>query len=103
MADAKYSRIRLRGGLDQLERWSAAAGQADQNAVYEVLFAVCDGSVFWAYLTVDDRRAPGELFVLVRTDTVVKVRLAETDAFDIVYIGAAGEAPGYERGIDRSA
>jgi Family of unknown function (DUF6235) len=94
--------IRLESGLDGLEEWSAAAGQAEQNAVYKALFSIVDGSVFRTYVTAGDVREPDEFFILVRDELVLKVRLQYPDAFGIVYIGPARDAPGYGLGIGRA-
>lgn len=90
--------MRLDAGLDWIERWSPTAGQAAQNALYKALFAIADGSVFSAYLTIADLDEAEEFFVLVRGDLVLKVRLGYPDAFGIVFIGPMREAPG--RGLD---
>jgi hypothetical protein len=90
--------IRLESGLDWVEEWSASAGQAQQNALYKALFAIADGSVFHAYLTIGDLDQADEFFVLVRDELVLKVRLHYPDSFDVVFIGSIREAPG--RGLD---
>lgn len=91
--------MRLHDGLDHLERWSCGAGQSERNLVYEALFAVCECTVFSAYPTLDDRNAPGQLFVLVRNDLVVKVVLEDLRVFGLLYVGALQDAPGYDPGV----
>ena len=93
---ARYQRIRLVSGLEHLETWSASANPAEQNLVYEALFAMCEGSVFAAYSILDDHSEPGQFDVLVRPDLVVKVVLEDLDAFGIVSIGALS-GPGRTR------
>ncbi len=100
MAGVSYRRRRLRSGLGHLERWSATSGQAVRNAVYRALFAVGDGSVSRAYRTMR-RPSSGEMQVEVRDDTVVTVRVADEDAFDIVYIGDPEKAPEIGRALDQ--
>ncbi|HST64627.1 MAG TPA: DUF6235 family protein [Mycobacteriales bacterium] len=95
----RHPRLRLRAGLGPLERWSAHSRQSVRNAVYRALFAIGDGSVFRVYRTLR-RPSSGEVQVDVRDDTVVTVRMAERDAFDIVYIGDPQEAPDLGRGTD---
>ena len=95
--------MRLHSGLDRLERWSRTAGQTEKNAVYKALFAVADGSVFWAYEVLDDTSRGHEFFVLVRKNLVVKICLHDRDTFGIVYIGSLHSAPDLDRGIDRVA
>ena len=101
--DGMNSTIRLESGLDRLEEWSTGADQTEQNAVYEALFSVLDGSVFFAYPTEDDPRRRGEFFVRVRDDLVIKLRLEQPGSFGIAYVGAAAGAPGHELGRDRAA
>jgi hypothetical protein len=98
----KNGQIRLESGLERLEEWSGTAGQAEQDAVYQALFAIADGSVSYAYLTYDDVGRPGEFFVLVREDLVVKVVFHDFDSFGIAYIGTIHQAPGHDLGIGRA-
>ena len=81
-------RRRLNVGVACLEKWTETAGQAEKNAVYEALFAVSDGSVFRTYKVLDDVQRPGEFFVLVREDLVVKVNFPRPGTFGVLYIGA---------------
>ena len=99
MAGVRNNRMKLRAGLGPLERWSAHSRQAVRNAVYRALFAIGDGSVLQKYRTML-RPSSGELQVEVRDDTVVTVRLAGRDAYDIVYIGDPEEAPDIGRPPD---
>lgn len=78
--------FRLERGLDVLDSWSRTASQAQRNAVYHVLFAVLDGSVFRGYQTVDSDALPGEFCIHLRDDLVIRIRLDET-TFTIDYIG----------------
>ncbi len=96
----KSGQVRLESGLRWLEEWSDTAGQAEQNAVYQALFAIADGTVSYAYLTFADVHHPGEFFVLVRDDLVIKVVFHDLDAFGIGYIGTLRNAPGHDLGID---
>lgn len=89
--------LRLSSGLSWLDEWSATAGQIEQNAVYEALFAVADGSAFWAYRTFDEDAGTHEFFVVVRDNLVVKIAFTAHDAFGITYIGPLADAPGLNR------
>jgi hypothetical protein len=71
----------------RLERWAATASQIDKNAVYDVLFAVSDGSVFRSHTVLDDVQRAGEFFVLARENVVVKVSIQPFDTFGVLYIG----------------
>jgi hypothetical protein len=99
MAGVRHSSRRLRAGLGNLDRWSATSRQALRNAVYRALFAIGDGSVFRAYRTLR-RPSSGEMQVQVRDDTVVSVRLAAGNAYDIEYIGDPRQAPDIGRPAD---
>lgn len=90
---AQTSRFRMDTGLEVLEEWSETASQTKKNAVYKALFAVQDGSAFRTYRVVDDFQRPSELFVIVRDDLVVKIRVNCFDSFGIVYVGPCGTAP----------
>jgi Family of unknown function (DUF6235) len=98
MVGVRQPRLRLRSGLGCLDRWSASSRQAVRNAVYRALFAIGDGSVSKAYRTL--RRPSGEMQVQVRDDTVVAVRLAAGNAYDIEYIGDPAKAPDIGRPAD---
>lgn len=80
-------RRRLNLGVRRLERWAATASQIDKNAVYDVLFAVSDGSVFRSHTVLDDVQRAGEFFVLARENVVVKVSIQPFDTFGVLYIG----------------
>jgi hypothetical protein len=97
------AQIRLESGLDWLDKWSATASQAEQNALYKALFAIADGSVFHTYLTAGDVAQAEEFLVLVRDELVLKVRLHYPDAFGIVYIGTGHDGPGRDIGSAESA
>ncbi len=80
-------------GVARLEKWAETAAQAEKNAVYEVLFAVSDGSVFRGHKVLEDVQRPGEFFVLVRENLVLKIGMYPHDNFGIVYIGTLDDAP----------
>ena len=84
-------RRRLNIGVKRLEQWAADANQIDKNAVYEVLFAVSDGSVFRSHTVLDDVQRAGEFFVLAREDLVVKVSIHPFNTFGVLYIGPYDE------------
>ncbi|OLF10334.1 DUF6235 family protein [Actinophytocola xanthii] len=88
------SRFRMETGLEVLEEWTQTASQSQKNAVYEALFAMLDGSLFRRYRIVDDFQRPSELFVIVRDDLVVKIRVNCFDSFGVVHIGACGPRQG---------
>jgi hypothetical protein len=71
----------------RLEDWAATASQIDKNAVYDVLFAVSDGTVFRSHTVLDDVQRAGEFFVLARENLVVKVSIQPFDTFGVLYIG----------------
>lgn len=90
-------RFRLETGDDVLEEWSETASRPQKNAVYQALFAMLDGSLFRTYRVIDDFRRPSDLFVIVRDDLVLKIRINCFDSFQIVHIGppvGAGADPG---------
>ncbi|HEY0641603.1 MAG TPA: DUF6235 family protein [Pseudonocardiaceae bacterium] len=95
--------LRLSVGLTRLEQWAANAGQVDKNAVYKALFAVSDGSVFRTHTIVEDLHSSHEFLVLVRDDLVLKIRVRHLDAFEIIYIGSLGQAPGLDLDINMEA
>ena len=68
-------------------------GQSRKNAVYQALFAMQDGSLFRRYRIIDDFQRPNELFVIVKDDLVVKIRVNCFDSFGIVHIGQPGSSP----------
>ena len=80
-------RFRLETGLEVLDGWSETATQSHKNAVYKALFAMLDGTLFRGYRIVDDFQRPSELFVIVRDDLVLKIRINCFDSFGIVHIG----------------
>lgn len=81
-------RRRLNVGVACLEKWTETASQADKNAVYEVLFAVSNGTVFHNFSVFDDVKRPGEFFVLARSNLVVKIGIFPFNNFGISYIGS---------------
>ena len=83
-------RYRLETGLDVLEIWAETASQSKKNAVYKALFAMQDGSLFRTYRVIDDFQRPNEVFVIVKDDLVMKIRVNCVDSFDIVAINSCG-------------
>jgi hypothetical protein len=86
--------FRMETGLDVLEDWAEAASQHEKNAVYKALFAMQDGSLFRTYRVIDDIQRAGELFVIVRDDLVMRLRVNRVDSFSVVAIGPCGHAAG---------
>jgi hypothetical protein len=91
------TRFRLETGLDVLEDWFESAGQVHKDAVYKALFAMVDGTLFRTYRVVDDYQQPSELYVIVRDDLVVKIRVNCFDSFGIVHIGPPTSATRHDR------
>jgi hypothetical protein len=85
-------RFRLDTGLDVLEDWAETASQTKKNAVYRALFAMLDGTLFRTYRVVDDFQRLNEVFVIVKDDLMMKIRVNCVDSFDIVAIGPCGQA-----------
>src|SRR5262245_43621956 len=83
-------RSRMEDGLDVLEEWGETASQSRKNAVYKALFAMQDGTLFRGYRVIDDFQKANEVFVIVKDDLVMKIRIKSVDAFDIVAIGRCG-------------
>ena len=98
MAEERKRR-KLNVGVKRLEKWAASAGQIEKNSVYEVLFAVSDGSVFRSHTVLDDVQRAGEFFVLAREDLVVKVSIQPFNTFGVLYIGPYDPAETEEREI----
>ena len=88
--------FRLDSGWDVLERWSESAGQIEKNAVHKALFAIADRTAFADYEILDAAARSQDVFVLVRKDLVLKVRLRDLDTFEIAYVGPVANAPGLE-------
>ncbi|TDV41076.1 DUF6235 family protein [Actinophytocola oryzae] len=88
--DNTTPRYRMESGFDVLEDWSPTASQSKRNAVYKALFAMQDGSMFRTYRVIDDFQRANEVFVIVKDDLVMKIRVKCVDAFDIVAIGPCG-------------
>lgn len=84
------TRFRMETGLDVLEDWAEDASPRAKNAVYKALFALQDGSLFRTYRVIDDFQHPNELFVIVRDDLVMKIRVNCVDSFSVVAIGPCG-------------
>jgi hypothetical protein len=85
------SKFRMETGVEVLDTWADTARQSDLNAIYKALFAMLDGSLFRTYRIVDDFQRPNELYVIVKDDLVLKVRINCFDSFGIVGIGTRDE------------
>lgn len=81
---------RMESGVDVLDAWAETASQSKKNALYRALFAMQDGSLFRTYRVIDDFQRPNEVFVIVKDDLVMKIRINCVDSFDIVAIGPCG-------------
>lgn len=86
----RSTRFRLETGIEVLEDWAMTASQSRKNGIYKALFAMLDGSLFRTYRIVDDYQRPNELFVIVKDDLVMKIRVNCFDSFGIVAIGPCG-------------
>lgn len=89
--------LRFTSGIEVLDTWSRDADDLAKTAVYEVLFAVLDRSVFTDHTVIDDADRPTEFFVLTRRNLAVKIALHSLDTCAIVYVGPACGAPGLDR------
>ena len=89
------AQFRLETGLDVLEDWTASASQSQKNAVHKALFAMVDGTLFRTYRVIDDYRRPSELFVVVKDNLVMKIRINCFDSFGVVHIGPPSESAGF--------
>jgi hypothetical protein len=87
-----HSRFRLETGIDVLENWAETASQTKKNAIYRALFAMLDGTLFRTYRVIDDFQRLNEVFVIVKDDLAMKIRVNSVDSFDIVAIGPCGQA-----------
>ncbi|HEX6354986.1 DUF6235 family protein [Actinophytocola sp.] len=83
-------RFRLETGLDVLDVWAETASQTKKNAVYKALFAMQDGSLFRSYRIVDDFQKLNEVYVIVKDNLVMKLRINSVDSYDILAIGPCG-------------
>ncbi len=97
--DIPRARFRMDTGLEVLEDWAETARQSRKNAVYRALFAVADGTVFRNYRIIDDFQQANELFVVIRHDLVLKVRVHDFDSFGVVYVGPVANAPRLDLGF----
>ncbi|MGB3442430.1 MAG: DUF6235 family protein [Actinophytocola sp.] len=79
--------FRLETGLEVLDDWSETASQSQKNVIHKALFAMVDGSLFRTYRVIDDYQRPNELFVVVKDDLVMKIRVNCFDSFGVVHIG----------------
>jgi hypothetical protein len=91
-------RFRLETGLDVLDFWAESASQSKKNALYRALFAMQDGTLFRTYRIVDDFQKLNEVFVIVKDDLVMKLRINSVDSFDIVAIGPCGHLTDLQTG-----
>jgi hypothetical protein len=89
-------RCRLQFGADVLAKWSETARQTHKNAVHVALFSMLDRTIFSTHQVVDDPRRPNEFFVAIKENLVLKLRVNGLDSFDVLYIGAWADAPGFE-------
>jgi uncharacterized protein DUF6235 len=80
-------RFRMEEGFDALDVWGETASQTQKNAVYKALFAMQDGILFRDYPVIDDFQRTNELYVIVKENLAVKLRIKSVEAFDIVSIG----------------
>lgn len=83
-------RFRLETGLEVLEEWAETANQSKKNAIYKALFAMQDGSLFRTYRVVDDFQRSNEVYVIVKDNLMMKIRVNCVDSFGIVEIGPCG-------------
>jgi Family of unknown function (DUF6235) len=97
------TRFRLETGIEVLEDWAETASQSKKNAVYRALFAMIDGSLFRTYRVVDDFQRSNELYVIVKDDLVMKIRVNCFDSFGVVGIGPCGSATDLQTGRWRAA
>jgi len=91
-------RFRMDSGLDVLDVWAESASQTKKNAIYEALFAMQDGSLFRTYRVIDDFQLLNEVFVIVKDDLVMKIRINSIDSFDIVAIDRCGNTADLQSG-----
>lgn len=88
--------FQLQGGADVLAEWSETATPTRRNAVYAALFSMLDRTLFRTHQIIDDYWRPAELFISIKDDLVLKVRINSFDSFDVVYVGEWDKAPGFE-------
>jgi hypothetical protein len=91
-------RFRMESGHDVLDVWADTASQTKKNAIYKALFAMQDGSLFRTYRVIDDYQRPNEVFVIVKDNLVMKIRVNCIDSFTIVAIGACGRTSDLQSG-----
>jgi hypothetical protein len=94
------SPLRLASGCDVLDRWARGATETAKTAIYEVLFAITEKSVFRDYVIIDDAAKATEFFVPTRCGLAVKIRIHSMESFQIVYIGSLCGAPGLDEPPD---
>jgi hypothetical protein len=93
----RRARFRMETGVEVLDTWAQTAAPAEKNAVHDALFAMLEGTLFHSYRIVDDYQRPSELFVIVKDDLVMKIRINCFDSFGIVHIGPPAESAGFHR------
>ncbi|MFC4856979.1 DUF6235 family protein [Actinophytocola glycyrrhizae] len=86
------TRFRLETGVEVFEEWATTASQHAKNAAHKALFAMVEGTLFRSYRVVDDYQRPNELFVIVKDDLVMKIRINCFDSFGVVHIGPPAES-----------
>jgi hypothetical protein len=91
------AKFRLETGLDVLDTWAETASQGQKNAVYKALFAMLDGSLFRTYRIVEDFQRASELYVIVKNDLMMKIRINCFDSFGVVSIGPCGDIANHRR------
>lgn len=87
------TKYRMETGLEVLANWSETANQSQRNAIYAALFAMVDGSLFRTYRIIDDFQRVNELYVVVKDNLVLKIRIDCFDSFGVVEIGPASISP----------
>jgi hypothetical protein len=88
--------FQMHSGAEILAEWSETATPTRRNAVYAALFSMVDRTLFRTHQLVDDYWRPAELFVSIKDDLVLKVRINSFDSFDVIYVGEWEKAPGFE-------
>lgn len=90
--------FRMQSGAEVLAEWSETASQTRRNAVYAALFSLTERTLFRTHQVIDDDERPAEIFVAVKENLVIKVRVNDIGSFDVLYVGAWETAPGFEFG-----
>lgn len=98
-ADVTKARFQMESGWDVLTDWSENASQSYKNALYTALFSMLDRTLFRTHFVMPDPQQRGEFFVAVKEDLALKLRVNGSDSFDVVFIGAWEDAPGFDLGL----